>query len=188
MDCGPSNYAHNRNKNCPRFWAKFTIRFCYIVSPPLKNLAFETWLRGVGGEKKTPRFFKICFLVASSHDRYMLNLSYSKLWWGWRPAGIDAIPCFWPVIGITSRSKHPIVQPVLDDRGSVHSAPFIRLRFISSRWDLACQASCTTQRHETSLIAALNLSFPPIQWTVEGAFLAQKISLTKPKFIELGLI
>lgn len=125
-------------------------------------------------------------IVASSHDRSDVEISRIKTLMSWRPAGMIAIPC----TGHLSKSLlelENICPTVLIDRVSVNEAPFDTVT-IDNRiaGEEACQ-SLLEKGHQNILIAASNMSFPPIRERAEGAFKAtNRFNVVTPNVIELG--
>ncbi|MFQ3185800.1 LacI family DNA-binding transcriptional regulator [Marinomonas primoryensis] len=171
MDRAASQLRSQRNKVVTVLVPNITDTFFATIVSHLENLAFE---HGYD------------VIVASSHDRDDVEASRIKALMSWRPAGMIAIPCSGQLSeSLLNLKTH--CPTVLIDRVSVHSAPFDTVTIDNrAAGDLACQ-HLADAGHESILIAASNLSFPPIRERVEGAFLAmEKSHLTKPNVIELG--
>lgn len=171
VDRAASQLRSQRNKVVTVLVPNITDTFFATIVSHLENLAFE---HGYD------------VIVASSHDRIDVETSRIKALMSWRPAGMIAIPCSGQLSESLLNLKN-ICPTVLIDRVSVHATPFDTVTIDNrAAGDLACQ-HLANAGHENILIAASNLSFPPIRERVEGAFLAMgRSQLTKPNVIELG--
>lgn len=171
VDRAASQLRSQRNKVVTVLVPNITDTFFATIVSHLENLAFE---HGYD------------VIVASSHDRIDVETSRIKALMSWRPAGMIAIPCSGQLSESLLNLKN-ICPTVLIDRVSVYATPFDTVTIDNrAAGDLACQ-HLANAGHENILIAASNLSFPPIRERVEGAFLAMgRSQLTKPNVIELG--
>lgn len=171
VDRAASQLRSQRNKVVTVLVPNITDTFFATIVSYLENLAFE---HGYD------------VIVASSHDKEIIEASRIKALMSWRPAGMIAIPC-------SGQLSEPLLDlvnlcpTVLIDRVSVNETPFDTVT-IDNRvaGSLACQ-HLVDAGHKNILIAASNLSFPPIRERVEGALLAtNKSNTVEPSVIELG--
>lgn len=171
VDRAASQLRSQRNKVVTVLVPNITDTFFATIVSHLENLAFE---HGYD------------VIVASSHDRNDVEASRIKALMSWKPAGMIAIPCSGQLSESLLNLKH-LCPTVLIDRVAVHATPFDTVTIDNrSAGEMACQ-HLTHAGHENILIAASNLSFPPIRERVEGAYLAiEKANLAKPHVIELG--
>lgn len=171
MDRAASQLRSQRNKVVTVLVPNITDTFFATIVSHLENLAFE---HGYD------------VIVASSHDREEVEASRIKALMSWRPAGMIAIPCTGQLSDALLSLK-ALCPTVLIDRVSVHSAPFDTVTIDNSAaGELACQ-HLVDSGHEKILIAASNLSFPPIRERVEAALnVLKKYQLAQPSVIELG--
>lgn len=171
MDRAASQLRSQRNKVVTVLVPNITDTFFATIVSHLENLAFE---HGYD------------VIVASSHDREDVESSRIKALMSWRPAGMIAIPCAGQLSEalLTLKNRCPTV---LIDRVSIHSTPFDTVTIDNyAAGELACQ-HLVDAGHKNILIAASNLSFPPIRERVEGTYNVLKQSqLGHPHVIELG--
>ena len=104
----------------------------------------------------------------------------------WRPAGMIAIPCSGTLSPLLLHLK-ATCPTVLIDRVAAHEAPFDTVTLDNhSAGRRACQY-LSKMGHHRVLIAASNLSFPPIDERAKGALEAMSaLGLSTPDVIELG--
>ncbi|TYL46977.1 LacI family DNA-binding transcriptional regulator [Marinomonas sp. IMCC 4694] len=171
MDRAASQLRSQRNKVVTVLVPNITDTFFATIVSQLENLAFE---HGYD------------VIVASSHDREEVEASRIKALMSWRPAGMIAIPCAGQLSGALLNLKN-LCPTVLIDRVSVHSAPFDTVTIDNSAaGELACQ-HLIDAGHTNILIAASDLSFPPIRERVEGALnVLRNANIVQPSVIELG--
>lgn len=124
-------------------------------------------------------------VVASSHDRTDIEDSRLKALLRWQPAGVIAVPCSGslPQALLDIQSKCPVV---LVDRVAPHACPFDTITLNNQGAGQDAFNHLLQLGHNKVLIAASNLSFPPIQSRVDGCQSVVSELPLQSETIELG--
>ena len=157
-------------------------RIIAVLVPNLTDTFFATIISNIEDLAFTQGYDVI---VASSHDQIEIEDSRLKALLRWQPAGVIAIPCSGslPQALLEIQSKIPVV---LVDRVSTQFCPFDSVTLSNQESGKEAFEHLVKHNHQRILIAASNLSFPPIQARVDGCNKVAKTHSLQSEVLELG--